>query len=118
MFKRTLISTMIAAVCSTATALWAADQQTQEQAVQAPIYGSQLMTDAERNEYRNKMRAAKTQQEREAIRAEHHNKMKERAKEKGVTLPDAPPPRGGMGPGMGGGMGPGMGGGMGPGPQR
>lgn len=112
MFKRTLISTMVVAIFSTASVVWAADQGAQEQA-QAPIYGSQLMNDTERNEYRNKMRAAKTQQERDAIRAEHHNKMKERAKEKGITLPDAPPPRG-MGPGMG----PGMGGGMGQGPQR
>jgi len=83
------------------------------------VYGSQLMTQEERNAYRERMRAAKTEQEREQIRQEHHEQMKLRAKEKGVTLPDEPPARGrGMGPGkgMGPGMGPGGGaGGMGPG---
>jgi len=79
------------------------------------IYGSQLMTTEERNEYHAKMRAAKTAQEREQIRKEHHERMKVRAKEKGVTIPDEPPERGkGMGPrdgmGPGGGMGPGAGG--------
>ena len=88
---------------------------------QEPIYGSQLMTQQERNEYRARMRAAKTVQEREQIRKEHHEQMKVRAKERGVTLPDEPPARGrggAMGPGSG--MGPGPGGGMGPGggPRR
>ena len=82
------------------------------------IYGSQLMTQQERNEYRNRIRSAKTVQEQEQIRSEHHAQMQMRAKERGVTLPDYPPARGsGMGPGGMGGMGPGggMGGGMGPG---
>jgi len=79
------------------------------------VYGSQLMTRQEQMEYRNQMRTLKTQEERNAFRLEHHKRMQERAKEKGVTLPDTPPVMGGgMGPGMGG-MGPGMGGGMGPG---
>jgi hypothetical protein len=78
------------------------------------IYGSQLMTRQERMEYRNQMRSTKTQEERNTLRLEHHQKMQERAKEKGVTLPDAPPAAGGgMGPGAGGGRGPGMGGGGG-----
>ena len=84
-------------------------QQDQQQ-----IYGSQLMTQQERNAYRARMRSANTLEEREKIRAEHHEQMKLRAKERGITLPDEPPARGGgMGPG-GGMMGPG-GGGMGPG---
>jgi hypothetical protein len=82
---------------------------------QEQVFGSQLMTQEERVAYRARMRAAKTQEERERIRAEHHEQMKVRAKERGVTLPDVPPARGGgMGPG-GGGMGPG--GGMGGGPR-
>lgn len=87
---------------------------------QDQIYGSQLMTQQERNEYRARMRNAKTMEEREQIRTEHHEQMKVRAQEKGVTLPDEPPMHGrGMGPGKD--MGPGMGrpggdaGGMGPG---
>lgn len=58
------------------------------------IYGSQMMTSQERMEHRKKMRAAKTAEEREIIRAEHHEAMKARAQERGVTLPDAPPERG------------------------
>lgn len=88
-----------------------------------PVYGSQLMTNQERIEHRNKLRAAKTAEEREQVRLEHHEQMQLRAKERGVTLPDAPPPQGGgmgrrMGPGGGMGQGGGMGGGMGPGPNR
>lgn len=80
------------------------------------IYGSQLMTQQERNEHRAKMREAKTAEERERIRAEHHKQMQERARERGITLPDEPPAmpshRGmGSGGGMGGGMGSGGGGG-------
>ena len=94
----------------------AAYAQTQQQET---IYGSQLMTQKERLDYRLKIRQAKTVQEREQIRAEHHKQMQERAKERGVTLPDVPPAQGmhkGVGPGAGpgAGMGPG-GGGMGPG---
>jgi len=87
--------------------------RTQDQIRDQDIYGSQLMTTQERNEYRNKMRATKTAEERERIRAEHHEQMKVRAKERGVTLPDQPPA--GRGPGAGPGPGPGPGGGMGPG---
>lgn len=85
-------------------------------AVDEPIYGSQLMTNQERMEHRTKMNAAKTTQEREQVRMEHHEQMQLRAKERGMTLPDTPPARGagmrqGMGPGggMGGGMGAGRG---------
>lgn len=83
-----------------------------------PIYGSQLMTPKERNEYRAKMRAAKTAKERERLRYEHHERMQARAKARGIKLPATPPvPGGGMGNGMmpGGGAGNGMGngGGMG-----
>lgn len=74
------------------------------------IYGYELMTGQERAEYQRSMRAAKTEQERETLRLEHHQKMQERAKAQGKTLPDMPPAD--RGPGM---MGPGGGKGMGPG---
>jgi len=101
----------------------AADQERMQQQIQTQtqeqeqIYGSQLMAPHERTEYRERMRAARTAEEREQIRMEHHERMKERAKERGVTLPDEPPETG-MGRGMspGGGMGGGMGGGGGMGP--
>ena len=88
-------------------------------AADAPIYGSQLMTNQERIEHRNKLRAAKTAEEREQVRLQHHEQMQLRAKEQGVALPDAPPVQGGgMGRGMGPGSGMGPGGGMGPGRNR
>ena len=70
------------------------------------MYGSQLMRPAERNAYRTRMLAAKSDAEREKIRAQHHAEMQKRAKARGITLPDAPPMRGmhggqGMGMGMG-----------------
>lgn len=71
--------------------------------VQEQIYGGQMMTSQEREEYRERMRAAKTAEEQEQIRSEHHERMKQRAKERGVMLPDEPPARGG-GMGSGGGM--------------
>jgi hypothetical protein len=76
------------------------------------IFGHELMTAKERNDFRARMRSAKTAQERDQIRAEHHEQMMARAKERGVKIPDAPPP--GRGPGSGAGPGP-AGGGAGPG---
>lgn len=73
-----------------------------------PMYGSQLMTEKERTEFRAPMWAAQTDEERSRIRTEHHEDMKKRAQAQGMTLPDMPPdaasgvgPRGGMGPGYG-----------------
>lgn len=86
-----------------------AQLQTQEQ---EQIYGSQLMTPEQRAEYRARMGAAASDAEREKIRREHHEQMKERARNQGIILPDEPPGQGmGGGRGAGGGMGPG--GGMG-----
>ncbi len=119
MLKRTVsMSVLAGALAICAGPLFAADQARTQDRDQAQdqdrdrVYGSQLMTQEERNEYHARMRAAKTEEERERIRNEHHERMKARAKERGVTLPETPPARGGMGPG--GGMGP-RGGGMGPG---
>lgn len=111
--KRTLIASLLAAALALpAGASIAADPPEK-------IYGSQLMTQKERLEYRDKMRAAKTVEEREKLRKEHHERMTERAKAQGKTLPDEPPARGrGMGPGGDMGPGGGMGGGMGPGGGR
>lgn len=115
MFIRTIaISLFAGALAVSAGPLFAADQvrdRTQDQTQaqdQERIYGSQLMTQQERNEYRARMRAAKTAEEREQIRNEHHEQMKIRAKERGVTLPDTPPAAGG-GMRQGGGTGAGSG---------
>ena len=101
------------------------DQDRDREELRQRVYGWELMTDAERNEYRERMRNMRTDAEREAFRLEHHKQMQERARERGVTLPDVPmgPGRGmgpgnGMGPGSGMGPGNGMGPGMGKGPGR
>ena len=91
------------------------DVYAQDQAqAQVQIYGSQLMTAAERTEYQSKMRALKTDKERDAFRLDHHDKMKVRAAEKGVTLPNTPPAVGaGPKPNSGLGVGTAMGAGQG-----
>jgi Flp pilus assembly protein TadD len=106
-----IIAAMAAGVSLPALAADQTRAQDQTKVQDQDIYGSQLMTVQERNEHRSKMRAAKTAQERERVRTEHHEQMKVRAKERGITLPDQPPA--GRGPGMGPG-----GGGMGPGGGR
>lgn len=129
--KSVFISALAVALLSSGGIALAADQdrdrvQSQDQIQKQDkvqnrdrIYGSQLMTNEERDQYRDKMRAAKTSKERQQVRAEHHERMMERAKAQGMKLPDAPPAQsrgmgsGGMSPG--GSMGPG--GGMGSGRQ-
>lgn len=109
MFKRNAILSLITAVALLAPAISiAAESESGQKPVkkqaQERVYGSQLMTQQERAEHRAKMRGLKTREERDAYRLEHHRKMQERAREKGLTLPDEPPARGGgMGPrgGMG-----------------
>lgn len=54
------------------------------------IYGYDLMTEEERIAYRNQMRSLATEREREQFRMEHHERMKERAKARGVEIPDEP----------------------------
>lgn len=111
MLKKTLLMSALASALAIAGSPALADEQERAQK-EEQVYGSQMMTEQERKEHRAKMRAAKTAEEREHLRKEHHEKMKARAKERGITLPDEPPARGGsMSPG--GGMGP-KGGGMGP----
>ncbi len=82
---------------------------------QVQVYGSQLMTAAERTEYQAKMRTLKTDKERDAFRLDHHTKMTARAAERGITLPSTPPGVG-AGPKSNTGLGVGTGSGMGAGP--
>jgi hypothetical protein len=97
--KRTVLFTMLLAVAPLAMAQSQSQDQTRAQAqaqaqsraqAQTRIYGSQLMTPAERSAYRQKMRSARTNTERNRIRAEHHKQMQERAKKRGLTLPNMP----------------------------
>ncbi len=106
LLKLSILATALPLLAGNALAADPAPAQEKSQSQkQEKIYGSQLMTQQERTEHRTKMRAAKTADERELVRKESHEAMKDRAKSRGVTLPDEPPARGG-------------GGGMGPGGQR
>ena len=110
MKKSLLLSALATALLFSMGVASAADPAQDKAKVQKQeqVYGSQLMTKQERAEFRSKMRAATTAEERDKIRNEHHEQMQARAKERGVSLPDALPPRG-SGMGTGGGMGPGNG---------
>lgn len=120
MNARTALAAVVAAAMMTMTvSLFAAETPPATTARKSePIYGYGMMGNDERNDYRRRMREARSEQERQAIRDEHRKLMETRAKERGVTLPE---PRGGRGPGAGpgprgGGKGPGYGPGAGKGP--
>ena len=109
MKTRTAMTAALAVAMMAAATLFAADQPAPKS---EPIYGYRMMNDQERNEFRDRMRNARSADERQAVRDEHRKLMEARAKERGVTLPE---PRG---PGAGGpGYGPGAGKGPGYGPQ-
>ena len=132
MLRKTMgLSALLAALLVASGGALAAD------AAQEPIFGSQLMTEQERTVHRARMWAAQSDEARNAIRAEHHEQMRARAQERGLTLPEVPPARGagmgqgrgmgqdpalgpgrGAGPGVGQGAGPGKGPGQGMGPGR
>ncbi len=68
--------------------------------------GRQLMTQEEWQEHQRKM-PSMTGEERERYRQEVHQRMVERARERGVRVQEAPGPRGAMGGSGSGGRGPG-----------
>lgn len=68
----------------------AAAKPATQTAAEAPMYGSQLMSEQERTALRARMWAAQSDAERERIRTEHHEEMRKRAQAQGVTLPETP----------------------------
>jgi hypothetical protein len=60
--------------------------------------GQQLMTPEERTALQEKMRNAKTPEERQQIATATHAEMQKRAQEKGITLPEQHGPRFGTTP--------------------
>jgi hypothetical protein len=60
---------------------------------------SQLMTHEEREAFREKMRSARTPDERRQIAQANRAEMQKRAQEKGITVHEHRGPRGRMGPG-------------------
>ena len=90
--KNTSSTLALLAVMLAAASLFSSTAQAQDKVqTQIQIYGSQLMTDAERIEYQTKMRALKTTKERDAFRVEHHDLMKLRAADQGINLPNTAP---------------------------
>jgi len=63
-----------------------------------PMAGQQLMTPEEQQAFVEKMRSAKTPEERQKLAEANHAEMEKRAKEKGITLPQPHGPRAGVGP--------------------
>lgn len=55
------------------------------------FHGRQLMTQQEREAFRNNMRSASSAEERQKIQQEHHERMKLRAKDRGLSMPNNPP---------------------------
>ena len=126
---RTMTAAAVAATTMAMTvSLFSAEQPAATQERQSePIYGYRMMSDQERNEYREKMRNARGDKERQALRDEHHKLMEARAKERGMSPPEGRGPHGpgrhgggdtagGMNPGGGKGPGSGTGPGSGMGP--
>jgi phenylacetate-coenzyme A ligase PaaK-like adenylate-forming protein len=50
------------------------------------IYGAELMTPQEREQYRKDVAGAKAEQARAGVRAQHRTRLRERARERGVEL--------------------------------
>jgi hypothetical protein len=125
---RTAVAAAVAAAMMAMTVSLFAQESQPAQRKSEPIYGYRLMSDQERNDYRERMRNARSAEERQQIRDEHRKLMEARAKERGVALPEPKGPAYGPGAGKGPGYGPGpqaqgkgpgagKGAGTGPGPQ-
>lgn len=90
MYRRTIVFAALwvgAMAVSGATAV-AAEQPgaSRPQVKREIIPGSELMTSQERERYRQRMRGAKSDDERNRYRAEHTKQMQERARVRGLRL--------------------------------
>lgn len=56
-----------------------------------PIYGQQLMTEQEQQQYRDRVRATTGEQDRQRIQSEHRAQMQERARQHQVPVDDLEP---------------------------
>ncbi len=102
--KTSFIRTAGAAILVT-MASWPLAAQDNEE-----VFGRELMTQQELQEHRQTMRNLNTEAERAQYQQQHHERMLQRARERGVEL------KNGMGRGMGSGQG--MGGGQGKGASQ
>ena len=93
MFKRAIFFVSVMSLIGQLANISIASEQEQMQAregTQEQAYGWELMTPEERTAYRDQMRALKTEEERRAFQVEHHQRMQERAKERGVSPSESP----------------------------
>jgi hypothetical protein len=65
---------------------WSDNPQLAAASTTEVIYGTELMTQAERDTYLKKLAAAKTEADKDKIRQKHHDDMVALAKKKGVTI--------------------------------
>ncbi len=72
----------------TALLLSVAGMSAHAQDADPEIYGKKLMTSQEQAQFRERIRVATTDAERNQIRAEHQKQMQARAQKQGVELPD------------------------------
>ncbi len=92
------LAALVGTVCS--SPVLAGEQEQLQLRERQQVYGWQMMSEQERQTYRQEMQQLQTEREREAYRLEHHEMMRERARQMGVTLPETPGPRGQGGAGV------------------
>lgn len=63
--------------------------RSQDRLRDADSYGAELMTPEEREQYRQRLQAAQTEQQWAQVRAQHERQMQARAEQRGVDLPPA-----------------------------
>lgn len=78
--------TLIAAALSAVLGLGAVPAMAQDEPVQ--IYGADLMTGQEKQDYLRELKACRNAEELSAFRLEHYRKIAERARARGATLAD------------------------------
>lgn len=61
--------------------------QAQGQALEPPVYGQHMLTTRERNEYQERIASARSDTERDRIREEHREMIRERARQLGLEIP-------------------------------
>lgn len=88
MLESKLLAPALAATLILYTGFVQAADQAQQQRM---VTGRQLMTEQEHAEHQARMQAASTDEERRQIRREQHERMKQRAREQGLVLPENPP---------------------------
>ena len=95
-----LSSSLVMAQDQTQDQLRDQEQEQDRDQLHRQVYGWDLMTPEERIQHRETMRNMNTEEERETYRMEHHQRMQERAHQRGVALPPYQPGRGMGGAGM------------------